>query len=230
MSIFRQTASSITAYNPDTIGIYQELIQGEIPLPGGNDISFINKGYSSNISIGSGADISSANFTITGVYNNKQIIETLKGPNNNFVYSDNLFEIVTSITSDSNINQGYGIGSNSEIAVVLNSYDTQDITNFNMNFYKILINSLSASSDWVAGDFIIYGVSGSMPSNLSKLKLDYNTRSSNLVAINDITIDITAAELNKGFIVSSDYPFTGIIVYCRNKVIRTPVFIEITQS
>lgn len=230
MSIFRQTASSITAYDPDTIGIYQQVVKGNIPLPNGSSVSFINKGYSSNISIGSGSDISNANFTIIGIYNNKQIIETIKGPNNNFVYSDNLFDIVTSITVDNDINEGYGIGSNSEIAVVLNSYDTQEISNFNMNFYKILINSISASSDWAAGDFIIYGVSGSMPFNLSKRNLEYNTRSNNLIAINDISIDVTSAELHKGFIISTEYPFTGIIVYCRNKVIRTPTYIEITQS
>lgn len=229
MSIFRQS-TTIEPVSATSIGTYAAVVAGNVPLPQGGPIYFINKGYASSIIISSGADISAATFTITGTYNNRYVTETITGPNATVAITNNLFHTVNSITASANIAQAYTIGSNFNVAVVLNTYNTRNATNFNLSSYSILINSLTANAQWDAGEAVIYGVSGQMPITLTSATLDYDTRSVNLFAINDVAVAITQAQLNAGFITDTNYPFSGIIVYFTNGVISTPSFVEIAQS
>jgi len=229
MSVFRQS-TTIAPVAANNIGTYAAVVAGTVPLPQGGPISFINKGYASSLVISSGADISGATFTITGTYNNKYVTETVTGPNATVAVTNNLFHTINTITASANIAQAYTIGSNFNVAVVLNSYNTRNATNFNLSSYSVLVNSLTAAGQWDAGEFVIYGVSGQMPVTLTSATLDYDTRSSNLFAINDVAAAVSQAELNAGFITNTNYPFSGVIVYFTNGVIQTSSFVEITQS
>lgn len=228
MSVFRH---STTIYPAGTnIATYPAVVAGNVPLPQGGPISFINKGYASSLMIGSPFNIAGATFTIVGTYNNRYVTETITGPNVGISITNNLFHTINSITASANIAQAYAISSNFNVAVVLNGYNTKNATNFNLTSYNVLVNSLTAVAQWDAGEFVIYGVSGTMPNTLTSIALEYDTRGNNLHAINNVTVPVSQAQLNAGFITNTNYPFTGIIVYFTNGVILTPSYVEITQS
>lgn len=229
MSVFRHS-TTIEPISLNSIATYAAVVAGNVPLPQGGPISFINNGYASSLIINSAADISGATFTITGTYNNRYVTETITGPNAALAETNNLFHTVNSITASANIAQAYSIGSNSFVAVVLNSYNTRNVTNFNLSSYSVLVNSLTAAGAWNAGEFIIYGVAGQMPTTLTTSSLDYATRSNNLFSLINVANPVTQANLNAGFITNSNYPFTGIIVYFNSGVITTPTYVEIAQS
>jgi hypothetical protein len=62
-----------------------------------NQVSFISKGYSRSISLTSANNLSGVNFTIVGTQNGVLLTEVLVGPNNNTVYSVQVYDIITSI-------------------------------------------------------------------------------------------------------------------------------------
>jgi hypothetical protein len=227
MSVFRKI-STIDEVNATSIGQYAGVVAGNIPIP--NDkVSFIDSGYSASVMFTCLANISGVTFTVTGTYNGHLVSEQIKGPNGGIVSTDNLFDVVTSITADRNDNKAYNIGSNFYAAVVFDSYNTKNASNFNLSLYQILVNSRTTAQQWDAGNFVIYGVSGEMPRFLNATNLDYDTRSINLYPINDVTVDTTIADLQAGFIDASNYPFSGIIVYFTNGTLDAPTFVEITQ-
>lgn len=229
MSVFRHS-TTIEPVSLNSIATYAAVVVGNVPLPQGGPISFINNGYASSLIINSAADISGATFTITGTYNNRYITETVTGPNAGLIETNNLFHTINSITASANVAQAYSIGSNSFVAVVLNSYNTRNATNFNLTSYSILLNSLTAAGDWNAGELVIYGVAGQMPTTLTTSSLDYATRSNNLFSLINVANPVTQANLNAGFITNTNYPFSGVIVYFNSGVITTPTYVEIVQS
>jgi hypothetical protein len=67
-------------------------------------ISFIRSGFSRSVSISSTDDLSGATFTVTGIQNGAGIIKNnITGPNNNTIYTDEIFDAITSVTVDSNV-------------------------------------------------------------------------------------------------------------------------------
>ncbi len=239
MSVFRKNAN-VPARVLNNIINAGAVVAGELLVA---PVSFITNGYSSSISITSAADISAINFTITGTFNGNNIVEILAGANANTVSSVNVFDNITSIVSSGAAAQAYSIGSNNNIAVLLNITYPGNLNNIlnisndrniyanNMNNINSMITSRTAAGAWAGPNVIMYGLSNS--SNIAALtvaNLTYATRPNNFYAINDPAAGVTQAQLNRGFITNTVYPFTSIIVCFLNSVNTTPSFVEITQS
>ena len=225
MSIFRQAVNIPTvASSSDNIGTYATVAAaGKLTLNGlrvgiNGQVSFINIGYASGLSITSAADISAATFTIVGTYNGLIIQESLVGPNNDTVYTNNLFHTIISISVNNAIDDAFTIGSNYNIAVVLPDGNSKAGFTHPNYTYSILLNSLTAAGQWAAGNAIIYGVSNT-PSNYFSLPVT----GAALAAI-------TQVQLNNGITVQTTYPYAAVIVYLAAGINTTPVYIEISQS
>lgn len=77
------------------------ILNGKYADPVTNTVNFIGRGFIPQITLSSTSDLSIANFTITGTQNGVSIIETITGPTaNTTVSTNNFFDIVTSISSD----------------------------------------------------------------------------------------------------------------------------------
>lgn len=237
MSVFRKSAN-IPAATTTSIGVYgaavpvgRLVLNGPIVSPNGT-VSFINSGYASSVTIQSAGDVSGINFTIVGTGNNgTNITEVIVGANANSVFTNNLFENVLSITINAAPPGGVGfaIGSNTNVAIVFNGYNTGAGNNVNVN-YSMLVNSLTAAGQWAAGGLILYGVAANTPSLLTRTKLAHATRSNNYKALNDPAAATAQANLNAGVITQTTYPFAGVVVAILNGVNTTPAFVEITQG
>ena len=246
MTIFRQAVNIPTvASSIANIGTYNGLIP---PAPGGSikltlngllvgvtgQVSFINSGYASGLSFTSVLNRATSTFTIVGTYNEKIITETIVGPNNNTVYSNNLFHTIVSISAiGTGVANAFTIGSNYNVAIVLtdgNSKMGDSHSNYN---YSVLLNSLTAAGAWAAGGAIIYGVVNTAPASLQANTLTYAARPSNYFSLpvtGAALAAITQAQLNNGITVQTTYPYAAVIVYLAAGVNTTPTFIEVTQS
>lgn len=91
-----------------TTGAVSLVINGN--LASGGIVPFINNGYSRQVSFTSANNLSAASFTITGLQNGVSISEVVTGPNNNTVYSTNIYDVVSSIVSSA-IVAGVSVGS-----------------------------------------------------------------------------------------------------------------------
>ncbi len=237
MGVFRKsvnipiaTTTSIGQYGA-AVPVGKLVLNGLVVSPDGT-VSFISKGYASSITIQSAGNVSNINFTIVGTGNNGvSITEVIVGANNNSVYTNNLFETVLSITINNPPpgGTGFAIGSNHDVAIVVNGYNTSAGNNINVN-YSALVNSLTAAGQWAAGGLIIYGVASNIPSLFTRTNLAHATRPNSYKALNDPAAVTTQANLNAGFITQTTYPFTAIVVTILNGVNTTPAFVEISQS
>jgi len=74
-----------------------------------NTLNFLKYGYSRQVSLTSANNLSARQFTITGIQNGVILNETIGGPNNNTVYSTNVFDTITAISVNGAVN-GISIG------------------------------------------------------------------------------------------------------------------------
>lgn len=81
----------------DTTGNVNLVLNGNLAQNG--QVSFINNGYSRQVSFTSINNLSSATFTIYGTQNGVSISEIVTGPNNDTVYSTNIYDTIIMITS-----------------------------------------------------------------------------------------------------------------------------------
>lgn len=72
-------------------------------------LSFIEKGYSRQLSLTSANNLSAQQFTINGIQNGVPITENIAGPNANTVYSTEVFDTIISISVNGAVN-GISIG------------------------------------------------------------------------------------------------------------------------
>lgn len=79
-------------------------LNGNLVNPLNKQVSFIQKGYSRQISLTSGGNLSGATFTINGIQNGVAISENITGPNNNTVYSIQIYDVINSISVDQAVN------------------------------------------------------------------------------------------------------------------------------
>jgi len=80
------------------------ILNGVMAVSGASQISFIRTGVSRSVSISSTDNLSGAKFTVTGIQNGAGIIKNnITGPNNNTIYTDEIFDVITSVTVDSNV-------------------------------------------------------------------------------------------------------------------------------
>ena len=249
MSIFRQ-AVNIPVISTNNIANWpanastgggipagQSIMNGTAVSSVTNQVSFITSGYASGLSFTSTADLSSYVFTIVGTYNGNTITESVVGPKNNTVASNNLFHTVVSIILNvslpATIVNAFSIGSNYNVAVVLldrNSSSTVTHPNYT---YSVILNSLTATGQLAAGNAIIYGVSNTAPTSLQVSNLTYTTRPNNYFSLpvtGAALSPITQAQLNNGIITQTTYLYAAIVVYLTPTANTAPLYIEITQS
>jgi hypothetical protein len=243
MSIFRQAVNIPTvASSSANIGTFPGATAGELTLNGSlvgvnGQVSFVNMGYASSITISKGAGLSLATltFTVVGTYNQVIVTENINGPAANAsVNTDNLFHTIISISISASTLQTFNIGSNYNIAVVLPDGNSKaGLTHPNYT-YSVLLNSLTAAAgQWAAGNAIIYGVSNNAPVSLRATSLTYANRPSNYFSLpvtGAALAAITQAQLQNGIIVQTTYPYAAVIVYLAAGINTTPVYIEISQS
>jgi len=87
------------AVNAVQVGVTSISINGSLSNSG--SVAFI--GISRTVSLSSVDNLSTINFTITGTYNSAVVSETRVGPNNNTVYTAQIFDTVTSISSGATV-------------------------------------------------------------------------------------------------------------------------------
>lgn len=101
-------------------------------------------------------------------------------------------------------------------------------------------DNISAINFTITGTFngnniveVLAGANGNTVSSRTALtvaNLTYGTRPDNYYAINDYAAGVTQAQLNRGFITNTVYPFSSIIVCFLDSVNTTASFVEINQS
>jgi hypothetical protein len=142
MAVFRKSVNlpaGNNASNASNIGNFPAgAPAGKITLNGSyveldNTVNFIKRGYSSSVSITSAANISGTLFTIYGVNNGVYTTEVLAGANVNTVDSIGMYEKIISITTSGNIANGFTIGSNRNVAVLVEFLDN-NFTNLKPEF------------------------------------------------------------------------------------------------
>jgi len=240
MTIFRQAVNIPTvASSTANIGTYANVAGAQKLILNGSlvgitgQVSFINMGYASGLSVTSGSNISGVTFIIVGTYNGLIVQESLVGPNANTVYTNNLFHTIISISVNGAIANAFTIGSNYNIAVVLTDGNSRMGDSHANYTYSILLNSITAGGQWAAGSAIIYGVCNTAPTLLQATNLTYANRASNYFALpvtGAALAAITQAQLNNGILTQTTYPYAAVIVYLAAGINTTPVYIEITQS
>lgn len=239
MTIFRQAVNVPTvASSVANIGTFGIGAVGRLVLNGSQanitgQVSFINNGYASGLSFTSAGNISAASFTIVGTYNGTIITETIAGPNVNTVYTNNLFHTIISVNISIAATAAFIIGSNYNVAVVLQDGNSRMGDSHSNYTYSVLLNSLTAAGQGWAANATIYGVANTAPTSLQANTLTYATRASNYFSLpvtGAAPTGFTALQLNNGIIVQTTYPYAAVIVYLAAGVNATPVYIEVTQS
>lgn len=93
-----------------TAGAASFTLNGNLANSISNTVSFINYGYSRSLSFTSAGNISGVTFTINGVQNGIFITENVTGPNNNTVYSVQVYDVITSITVNGAVATATSVG------------------------------------------------------------------------------------------------------------------------
>lgn len=223
------------------IGKYNSYVLNGPLVSANGQVSFISMGYSSNISITSAANNAAFSYIISGVSNGVVVSETIVGPNANTVFTNTLFDIVTSVISTTAVGLGQNItiGSGSSIAIVLENANNLADNGQPNSLYNVFVNAVGAAgAGWAAGQLNIYGVGGkSVIGPLTNTSLTYATRNNNYIPIpttGAAQAAYTAVQLSNGFNVKTESPFGAVIVYLTTvggvAPALVPVFIEVSQG
>lgn len=95
------------------------VLNGTMAEIGSAEISFIRTGVSRSVSIHSVDDLSGVNFTVTGMQNGGRITQEFVGPNNATVWSDEVFDTITSVSVDQNVtNVQVGTGTKGFLPII----------------------------------------------------------------------------------------------------------------
>ncbi len=179
MAIFRKSvdlpagnlASNATNISNFPGGVAQA---GKLTLNGSlvevdNTVNFIKKSYSSSVSFTSAGNISALTFSIYGINNGFYTSEVVVGPNTNTVVSVGLYEKVISISISTNTGVAFSIGSNRDVAVLIDFLDN-NFTNLKPEFscsyissvgYIAAINTMGIIGIHSPGNIMLYRAYGS---------------------------------------------------------------------
>ena len=146
--------------------ITNDTTAGDIDINGrlshGGKVSL--KGYAVSVSIYATGDQSANTFTITGSYNNKEVIEVIAGPNNDnaFVTGNMLFDKIFSIQMSANTEAEITIGCSDRVFVLYRNLNAANTRLSTLNEYSIVIadsmhNNVNINPD--QNRFEVYGVS-----------------------------------------------------------------------
>lgn len=135
-------------------------------------VSFIQKGYSRQISLTSGNNLSGRTFTVTGMQNGVTLTENITGPNNNTVYSVQVYDVINSISVDGAVNAvSVGTGWQGFFPLIGINFE-RDFINYTLTLARLTAASVS---------FSVYGTLDNIVNN--KTYLDHITNNSNLFQI-----------------------------------------------
>lgn len=147
-------------------------INGNLANLVNGQISFIQKGYSRQISFTSVNNLSARQFTITGMQNGVTITENITGPNNNTVYSVQVYDVVSFISVDGTVN-GVSVGTGWQGFFPLIAINLErDVINYTLTLAKLTATSIS---------FSVYGTLDNIVNN--RTYLDHITNNANLFQI-----------------------------------------------
>jgi hypothetical protein len=168
-------------------------LNGNLVNPLNKQVSFIQKGYSRQISLTSANDLSAKTFTINGIQNGVVISETITGPNNNIVYSTQIYDVINSISVNgavTNISVGTGF---SGFFPLIGINLEKDVVNYTLTIARLTDASVS---------FSVYGT-------LDRVINNGKTYSDN-VSNNKNLFQIQAPDTTANFVYSG---LTGIYAY-----------------
>ena len=135
-------------------------------------VSFIQKGYSRQISLTSGNNLSGRTFTVTGMQNGVTLTENITGPNNNTVYSVQVYDVINSISVDGGA-AGISIGTGWQGFFPLIGINLErDVINYTLTLARLTAASVS---------FSVYGTLDNIVNN--RTYLDHIANNSNLFQI-----------------------------------------------
>lgn len=147
-------------------------INGNLANLVNGQVSFIQKGYSRQISLTSANDLSARQFTITGMQNGITITETITGPNNNTVYSVQVYDVISSISVNGAVNAvSVGTGWQGFFPLIAINLE-RDVINYTLTLARLTPASVS---------FSVYGTLDNIVNN--RTYLDHITNNSNLFQI-----------------------------------------------
>lgn len=110
-----------------------------------NQVSFISRGYARSISITSANNLSGVDFTVLGTQNGITIEEVLTGPNNSTVYSDSVFDVITSVTTNDAANDvSVGSGWKGFFSLIAINLE-KDVINYGLTIAKLTTDPIPFS-------------------------------------------------------------------------------------
>ncbi len=137
-----------------------------------SQVSFLEKGYSRQISLTSANDLSGNQFTITGTQNGITITENITGPNATTVYSVQVYDVINSIVADTGVD-GISVGTGWKGFFPLIAINLErDVINYTLTLAKLTATSIS---------FSVYGTLDNIVNN--RTYLDHITNNANLFQI-----------------------------------------------
>lgn len=95
------------------------ILDGTMTEIGSAEISFLRTGVSRSVSISSVNDLSGVTFTVTGMQNGGRVTEDITGPNTNTVWSNQVFDTITSVSVNNNVtNVQVGTGTQGFLPII----------------------------------------------------------------------------------------------------------------
>jgi hypothetical protein len=190
--------------------------KGKLTLNGkyssNGEVSFIKRGYSSNVSIFSGTDLSNVSFTIHGIFQGLMVSETILGAKQLIApsHSNKLFDVITSIVIDKDIATSFTIGSDHDIAVVLKN---SKLGNESSATWFASFTSVSNNQwEWFREYFNIFGIRGSNELQLTVVNLTLKTKPVDFFQIAPFS-NIGSDAAHAGVSFNSQYPFEAVVAY-----------------
>lgn len=189
-------------------------------------VNFIKLGYSSSLSITSGINLTGIIFTIYGINNGYYITETIAGPNNTTVSTNNMFEKIISVSISANIVGQFTLGSGYDVAVYCNVYKTPSITNNRPSFVSI-VNAPNAP---VAGlglnNAFLFNIYAESRILLDKTKL--NSNANRPISYELLQNGFTQGQLTAGFNLAASVGALQYVFVVTNGALTFPVFYSTT--
>jgi hypothetical protein len=143
-----------------------------VTLANNGQVSFISKGYARAISFTSANNLAGVTFTVSGSQNGVIFTENITGPNNTTVYSTQVYDVITSISTSAAVNAvSVGTGWKGFFPVIAINLE-RDVINYTLTLAKLTAASVS---------FSVYGTLSSITNN--RTYLDNITNNSNFIQI-----------------------------------------------
>ena len=232
MAVFYSNIALPTNNNA-SIATFATANEGKLVLPStgllveyDGTVNFIKLGYSSSLSITSGVDLTGITFTIYGINNGYYITETIAGPNNTTVSTNNMFEKIISVSISANIANQFTLGSGRDVVVISSIDKIPSIVNSRPAFV-VLLNAPAAPAGGLAvNSAFLFNILTQSKILLDKTKLNGNAgRPINYELVQN---GLTQAQLTAGFNVALSAGGLQCVFVVTNGALTFPVAYSVT--